>query len=149
MMWEIENCWLLCWCCRSGVIGSKEPRSLFSSVHLAHLRSTKRQNSRQARWSLFLSCFHYTLSFRPGCKNGKPATWEIKNKERNHPNPSSGPPNRLFVPEEVRPQVLLWVYIYIYVLAFSIFSSLLTSLNVSYFIFILSSIKFEDCLHHK
>lgn len=121
--------------------GTAEP-FLISTDHknLAYLRSAKRLNSRQARWSLFLSRFHYTLSFRPGSKNGKTdalsrlfsadsspadpepimpspqiigaATWEIKNTvreaQRNHPDPSSGPPNRLFVPEEVRPQVLLW-----------------------------------------
>ncbi|KAL2077728.1 hypothetical protein ACEWY4_027232 [Coilia grayii] len=40
--------------------------------NLEYLRSAKRLNPRQARWSLFFSRFNFTLSYRPGSKNGKP-----------------------------------------------------------------------------
>lgn len=36
------------------------------------MKSAKRLNARQARWSLFFSRFNFTLSFRPGSKNVKP-----------------------------------------------------------------------------
>ncbi|XP_042355480.1 glycerophosphodiester phosphodiesterase domain-containing protein 5-like [Plectropomus leopardus] len=40
--------------------GTKEPRS------------AKRLNFRQARWSLVFTWFHFTLSYHPGSRNGKP-----------------------------------------------------------------------------
>ena len=40
--------------------------------NLEYIRTAKRLNSRQARWCLLLSRFNFTLSFRPGSKNGKP-----------------------------------------------------------------------------
>ena len=105
--------------------------------NLEYLRSARRLNSRQACWSLFLSQFNYTLSFRPRSKNGKPdalsrmfsnvsrpstpgfivsppqivgaATWEIESPvraaQRDHADPGTG---RLFVPQEIRSQVLQW-----------------------------------------
>lgn len=58
--------------------------------NLAYLRSAKRLNSRQARWSLFLSCFPYTLSFCPGSKNGKPDTLS-RNSQLTHLMPTLSP----------------------------------------------------------
>ena len=40
--------------------------------NLEYIRTAKRLNPRQARWSLFFSRFNFTLSFRPGHKNVKP-----------------------------------------------------------------------------
>ena len=40
--------------------------------NLEYIRTAKRLNSRQARWCLLFSRFNFTLSFRPGSKNGKP-----------------------------------------------------------------------------
>lgn len=40
--------------------------------NLLYLQSAKRLNSRQARWALFLSCFNFALSYRPGSRNAKP-----------------------------------------------------------------------------
>uniref|UniRef100_A0A672YRD9 Gypsy retrotransposon integrase-like protein 1 n=1 Tax=Sphaeramia orbicularis TaxID=375764 RepID=A0A672YRD9_9TELE len=40
--------------------------------NLEYLRSAKRLNSRQARWALFFTRFNFSLSYRPGSKNGKP-----------------------------------------------------------------------------
>uniref|UniRef100_A0A3B3DPC6 Gypsy retrotransposon integrase-like protein 1 n=1 Tax=Oryzias melastigma TaxID=30732 RepID=A0A3B3DPC6_ORYME len=39
--------------------------------NLEYLRSAKRLNSRQARWSLFFSRFQFQITYRPGSKNGK------------------------------------------------------------------------------
>lgn len=39
---------------------------------LEYLRSTKRLNSRQARWALFFTRFNFTISYHPGSKNVKP-----------------------------------------------------------------------------
>ncbi len=40
--------------------------------NLEYIRSTKRLNSRQARWALFFGRFDFSLSYRPGSKNIKP-----------------------------------------------------------------------------
>ncbi len=40
--------------------------------NLEYIRTAKRLNSRQARWSLFFGRFDFTLSYRPGSKNIKP-----------------------------------------------------------------------------
>ena len=40
--------------------------------NLEYIRSTRRLNSRQARWSLFLTQFNFTLSYHPGTCNMKP-----------------------------------------------------------------------------
>ncbi|KAK2880214.1 hypothetical protein Q8A73_022912 [Channa argus] len=40
--------------------------------NLAHLRTAKRLNFRQARWSLFFDRFNFSLTYCPGSKNVKP-----------------------------------------------------------------------------
>ena len=39
--------------------------------NLEYIREARRLNPRQARWALFFTRFDFTLSFRPGSKNGK------------------------------------------------------------------------------
>uniref|UniRef100_A0A3B3RH98 Gypsy retrotransposon integrase-like protein 1 n=1 Tax=Paramormyrops kingsleyae TaxID=1676925 RepID=A0A3B3RH98_9TELE len=39
---------------------------------LEYLRSARRLNARQARWSMFFNRFHFSITYRPGSKNGKP-----------------------------------------------------------------------------
>lgn len=39
--------------------------------NLKYLRAAKRLNPRQARWALFFTRFHFTISYRPGPKNVK------------------------------------------------------------------------------
>ncbi|TWW74436.1 Retrovirus-related Pol polyprotein from transposon opus [Takifugu flavidus] len=39
--------------------------------NLEYIRTAKRLNSRQARWSLFFTRFNFTLSYRPGSRNSK------------------------------------------------------------------------------
>ncbi|KAI3364364.1 hypothetical protein L3Q82_011161, partial [Scortum barcoo] len=52
--------------------GSKQPFLVWTDhKNLQYIRSTKRLNSRQARWSLFLTRFNFTLSYRPGSRNVK------------------------------------------------------------------------------
>ncbi len=38
---------------------------------LEYLRSAKRLNPRQARWSLFFTRFNFKVTYRPGSKNSK------------------------------------------------------------------------------
>ncbi len=40
--------------------------------NLEYIRSAKRLNARQARWVLFFGRFEFSISYRPGSKNGKP-----------------------------------------------------------------------------
>ena len=40
--------------------------------NLEYLQSAKRLNPRQARWSLLFNRFNFSLSYRPGSRNGKP-----------------------------------------------------------------------------
>lgn len=53
--------------------GSAEPFVVWTNhKNLAYLQRAKRLNTRQARWALFLSCFSFTLTYRPGFKNPNP-----------------------------------------------------------------------------
>ena len=47
-------------------------RILSDHKNLECFMTTKRLNRRQARWSAFLSQFHFRISYRPGSQNGKP-----------------------------------------------------------------------------
>ena len=53
--------------------GSAHPFLIWTDhKNLTYIRAARRLNSRQARWALFLDRFQFTLSYRPGSKNGKP-----------------------------------------------------------------------------
>ena len=39
--------------------------------NLEYIKSAKRLNPRQARWSLFFTCFQFTVTYRLGSKNSK------------------------------------------------------------------------------
>lgn len=53
--------------------GAEQPFLIWTDHrNLEYMQSAKRLNARQARWSLFFSRFHFTLSYRPGSKNVKP-----------------------------------------------------------------------------
>uniref|UniRef100_A0A3B1J2C0 Gypsy retrotransposon integrase-like protein 1 n=1 Tax=Astyanax mexicanus TaxID=7994 RepID=A0A3B1J2C0_ASTMX len=52
--------------------GAKHPFVVLTDhKNLEYLRTAKRLNSRQARWSLFFSRFQFSISFRPGHRNTK------------------------------------------------------------------------------
>ncbi len=65
--------------------------------NLEYIHSAKRINSRQARWALFFGRFNFTISYRPGSKNGKPdALSRIFEVEPGFPSPVPiVPPNRV------------------------------------------------------
>lgn len=65
--------------------GVEQPFLIFTDhKHLEYLKSAKRLNSRQARWSLFFSRFNFHLSYRPGSTNTKPdALSRIYETEKN------------------------------------------------------------------
>lgn len=39
--------------------------------NLEYIKSAKRLNPHQAHWSLFFTCFQFTVTYRPGSKNSK------------------------------------------------------------------------------
>ncbi|TWW58269.1 Retrovirus-related Pol polyprotein from transposon 17.6 [Takifugu flavidus] len=122
--------------------GTKLPFLVWTDhKNLEYIRSARRLNSRQARWSLFFTRFNFSLSYRPGSRNVKPdalsrqflgtedtalnpdtilpapclvasLTWEVEERVKaaleNQPGPSSCPPDRLFVPDGLRSDVLQW-----------------------------------------
>ncbi|KAK3507042.1 hypothetical protein QTP70_001588 [Hemibagrus guttatus] len=52
--------------------GARHPfQVLTDHRNLEYLRGAKRLNPRQARWALFFTRFQFTVSYRPGSKNGK------------------------------------------------------------------------------
>ncbi|KAK3543192.1 hypothetical protein QTP70_012302 [Hemibagrus guttatus] len=52
--------------------GAKHPFVVVTDhKNLEYLRAAKRLNPRQARWALFFTRFHFTISYRPGSKNVK------------------------------------------------------------------------------
>ncbi|KAK3515044.1 hypothetical protein QTP70_004028 [Hemibagrus guttatus] len=52
--------------------GARHPFQILTDHHnLEYLRGAKRLNPRQARWALFFTRFQFTVSYRPGSKNGK------------------------------------------------------------------------------
>lgn len=52
--------------------GANHPFTVLTDhKNLEYLRTAKRLNPRQARWSLFFSRFHFTVTYRPGSKNAK------------------------------------------------------------------------------
>ncbi|KAK3539896.1 hypothetical protein QTP70_015801 [Hemibagrus guttatus] len=110
--------------------------------NLEYLQGAKRLNPRQARWALFFTRFVFTVTYRPGSKNGKadalsrqfesandpskpepillatallaPVRWdfmeEIRRAHADEPPPASCPPDRTFVPQLFRQQVMQWVH---------------------------------------
>lgn len=53
--------------------GSEQPFIVWTDHrNLEYIRSAKRLNARQARWTLFFGRFNFTLTYRPGSRNIKP-----------------------------------------------------------------------------
>lgn len=52
--------------------GAKHPFLVLTNHrNLDYLHTTKRLNTRQARWALFFTCFNFTVTYHPGSKNIK------------------------------------------------------------------------------
>uniref|UniRef100_A0A3B3H5K4 Gypsy retrotransposon integrase-like protein 1 n=1 Tax=Oryzias latipes TaxID=8090 RepID=A0A3B3H5K4_ORYLA len=120
--------------------GAEQPFIVWTDhKNLAYLRSAKRLNSRQARWCLFFDRFCFTITYRPGSKNGKPdalsrkynttegsstpsiipdslfvgnLTWDIETRvqqaQGEKPATINCPPGTLFVPDNLRSDVITW-----------------------------------------
>lgn len=55
--------------------GGRQPLLIFTDYkNLTYIQQAKSLNLRQARWSLFFTCFDFSLSFKPGLKNLLPDT---------------------------------------------------------------------------
>ncbi len=52
--------------------GARHPFTVLTDhKNIEYLRSAKRLNPRQARWALFFTRFHFTVTYRPGSRNVK------------------------------------------------------------------------------
>lgn len=40
--------------------------------NVAYLQTAKHLNAQQARWTLFFTCLHFSITYRPGSRNVKP-----------------------------------------------------------------------------
>ncbi|KAK3557186.1 hypothetical protein QTP70_024684, partial [Hemibagrus guttatus] len=116
--------------------GARHPFQVLTDHHnLEYLRGAKRLNPWQARWAMFFTRFVFTVTYRPGSKNGKadalsrqfeaankpgqpdlilPATAilfeEIRRAHANEPPPAGCPPTKIFVPQQFWQQVMQWVH---------------------------------------
>ncbi len=110
--------------------------------NLEYIKSAKRLNPRQARWSLFFTRFQFTVTYRPGSKNSKadalsrrydpptenltpepilppsviiaPVTWdlmeELQRQQQYDQTPNNCPPNKQYVPHNLRQRIIHWVH---------------------------------------
>ncbi len=110
--------------------GARLPFCIVLTDHrnLEYIRSAKRLNPRQARWSMFFPRFDFHVTYRSGSKNGKadalsrqfdfiptslilaPVQWdiitEITDAQANDPTPPDCPPNLTYVPADLRQRIL-------------------------------------------
>uniref|UniRef100_A0A3P9HCQ1 Gypsy retrotransposon integrase-like protein 1 n=1 Tax=Oryzias latipes TaxID=8090 RepID=A0A3P9HCQ1_ORYLA len=78
--------------------GAEQPFIVWTDhKNLAYLRTAKRLNARQARWCLFFDRFHFTISYRPGSKNGKPDALSRKYNVTDSPSSPTIIPDSCFV----------------------------------------------------
>ncbi len=56
--------------------------------NLEYLRLAKRLNPRQARWALFFTRFHFTVTYRPGTKNTKADALSRQTESAEYSSPS-------------------------------------------------------------
>ncbi|KAK3542360.1 hypothetical protein QTP86_025865 [Hemibagrus guttatus] len=79
--------------------GAKHPFVVLTDHNnLEYLRAAKRLNPRQARWALFFTRFHFTISYHPGSKNIKAdALSRIHSRDETSEEPESILPEKLFV----------------------------------------------------
>lgn len=78
--------------------GAKTPFLVWTDhKNLEYIRTAKRLDSRQARWSLFFTRFHSSLSYRPGSHNVKPdaLSRQFLREDKPAESPSILPPSCL------------------------------------------------------
>ncbi|KAK3521562.1 hypothetical protein QTP70_013088 [Hemibagrus guttatus] len=78
--------------------GAKHPFVILTDhKNLEYLRAAKRLNPRQARWALFFTRFHFTISYRPGSKNVKAdALSRLHSRDETNDEPEPILPKKLF-----------------------------------------------------
>ncbi|KAK3528653.1 hypothetical protein QTP70_007196 [Hemibagrus guttatus] len=112
--------------------GVRHPFTVLTDHHnLEYLHGAKWLNSRQARWALFFTRFQFSVTYRPGSKNGKADALsrqfarmatailapvqcslmeEIHRAHADEPPPAGCPATKVFVPLQFRCQVMQWVH---------------------------------------
>ncbi|KAL0152509.1 hypothetical protein M9458_052232 [Cirrhinus mrigala] len=94
--------------------GARHPFQVITDhKNLEYIKGAKRLNPRQARWALFFTRFDFTVTYRPGSKNSKAdalsLAWdimeEIQRRHEQDPPPPQCPPNKHYVPQDMRHQV--------------------------------------------
>ncbi|KAK3542049.1 hypothetical protein QTP86_011349 [Hemibagrus guttatus] len=105
--------------------GARHPfQVLTDHRNLEYLRGAKRLNPRQARWALFFTRFVFTFEsandpskpepILPATALLAPVRWdlmeEIRRAHADEPPPASCPPDRTFVSQLFRQQVMQWVH---------------------------------------
>ncbi|XP_057692820.1 uncharacterized protein LOC130916258 [Corythoichthys intestinalis] len=84
--------------------GTEEPFQILTDhKNLEYLRAARRLNSRQARWSLFLTRFNFAITYRPGSRNGKADALS-----RIHEPVEEGPSEEPVVPDRLIVGALRW-----------------------------------------
>jgi hypothetical protein len=83
--------------------GARHPVEIWTDhKNLEYLRVAQKLNRRQARWSLYLSCFDFTLHHKPGQSMGKP---DALSRRANHGSGQADNDNlTLLAPE------LFWIH---------------------------------------
>ncbi|KAK3519821.1 hypothetical protein QTP70_006475 [Hemibagrus guttatus] len=78
--------------------GAKHPFVVLTNhKNLEYLRAAKRLNPRQARWALFFTRFHFTISYHPGSKNVKADTLlRLHSRDETSDEPEPILPEKLF-----------------------------------------------------
>ncbi|KAK3517208.1 hypothetical protein QTP70_001074 [Hemibagrus guttatus] len=78
--------------------GSTHPFQVITAhKNLEYIKSAKRLNPRQARWSLFFTRFQFTVTYRPGSKNSKA---DALSRRHDHPQTE-------FKPESILPPSII------------------------------------------
>ncbi|KAK3522647.1 hypothetical protein QTP86_028895 [Hemibagrus guttatus] len=82
---ECHNAALEEW--RHWLEGARHPFLILTDHrNLEYLRNAKCLNARQARWALFFTRFHFSVTYRPGSKNGKADALSRKYETKSSPS---------------------------------------------------------------
>ncbi len=82
---------------------------LTDHCNLEYLKSVKRLNHRQARWSLFFTRFDFKITYHPSSQNTKADALSWLSQVTDPP-PAETPCNLTYVPQVLRQRVMQLVY---------------------------------------
>ncbi len=84
--------------------GAKHPFNVLTDIrNLEYLKSAKRLNHRQARWSLFFTRFNFKITYRPGSQNTKADALS-----RLYESSASNPSQELILPPSIILAPIQW-----------------------------------------